>query len=115
MKMLMVSMLVICALLIGCANSYMAAEGGIPYDSYSQESPDPYLPENLQAYSYELQQNGVWIYDTEYGYVWSPSGIAQEWTPYSNGYWSMLSERTWIPYEVWGWAPFHYGRWIFGP
>jgi len=70
-----------------------------------------YLPEELDAYSGELESNGAWRYETSVGYVWQPY-VEAGWRPYTRGRWSWTSYGwTWVPYERWGWAPFHYGRW----
>jgi hypothetical protein len=75
-----------------------------------------YLPEELEDYESELDQNGEWQYVAPYGNVWVPSGIDADWRPYWNGRWVWLgmSGWTWLPYEPWGWATFHYGRWHWG-
>ena len=70
-----------------------------------------YLPEELDAYSGELESNGAWRYETSIGYVWQPY-VEVGWSPYTRGRWSWTSYGwTWVPSERWGWAPFHYGRW----
>ncbi len=70
-----------------------------------------YLPEELDAYSGELESNGAWRYETSVGYVWQPY-VEAGWRPYTRGRWSWTSYGwTWIPSERWGWAPSHYGRW----
>jgi len=71
-----------------------------------------YLPDALQQYSSDFDQNGRWIYVNEYGYIWNPTVIASEWAPYREGYWRLISGHyAWISHEPWGWVPFHYGRW----
>lgn len=74
-----------------------------------------YLPDELKAYSYDLNKNGRWVYEQEYGYVWTPTVIVvQNWSPYRVGRWVwMRGDYVWISYEPWGWAPYHYGRWAF--
>jgi FecR protein len=70
-----------------------------------------YLPQELDAYSGELESNGAWRYETTVGYVWQPY-VDAGWRPYTRGRWSWTSYGwTWVPSERWGWAPFHYGRW----
>jgi FecR protein len=70
-----------------------------------------YLPEELSAYSGELESNGAWRHEASVGYVWQPY-VEAGWAPYTRGRWSWTSYGwTWIPGERWGWAPFHYGRW----
>lgn len=74
-----------------------------------------YLPEELQPYSYDLDSNGSWLYDSSYGYVWTPAvSVSLNWAPYHDGRWVWIGGHyVWISSERWGWAPYHYGRWIF--
>lgn len=74
-----------------------------------------YLPDELRSYSYDLNKNGQWVYEGEYGYVWMPTVIVvQDWSPYRVGRWVwMRGNYVWISYEPWGWVPYHYGRWAF--
>lgn len=75
-----------------------------------------YLPEEIQDFESELEENGDWIYLQPYGWVWVPSGVGDGWRPYYNGswYWLSMGGWSWIPYEPWGWATCHYGRWHWG-
>jgi hypothetical protein len=63
----------------------------------------------------DLDDNGTWNEEPEYGPVWYPSSVAVGWAPYSYGYWNWVGPWgwTWIGYEPWGFAPYHYGRWAF--
>lgn len=72
-----------------------------------------YLPQELEDFEYELDSYGDWAYVPPYGNVWVPGGIDPYWRPYYNGRWIWLSSCgwTWLPYEPWGWATFHFGRW----
>jgi hypothetical protein len=72
-----------------------------------------YLPDELDAYSYDFDKNGRWIYTTDYGYVWTPTVVVSVgWAPYRTGRWVWIGgDYVWISYEPWGWAPYHYGRW----
>lgn len=74
-----------------------------------------YLPDELSAYYTDFERNGKWVYDQEYGYVWTPTVITvKDWSPYRVGRWVwMRGDYVWISYEPWGWAPHHYGRWAF--
>lgn len=69
---------------------------------------------SLQTFYDELSPYGTWISDPEYGYVWRPDVDQKEFRPYySNGRWAMTEYgNTWVSDYDWGWAPFHYGRWI---
>ena len=74
-----------------------------------------YLPEELRVYSSDFDENGRWVYASEYGYVWTPTVVVTgDWAPYRNGRWVWRGgDYVWIGYEPWGWAPYHYGRWSF--
>lgn len=63
----------------------------------------------------DLDNNGTWNEEPEYGHVWYPNEVGPDWAPYSNGYWSYVGPWgwTWVDYAPWGFAPFHYGRWAF--
>jgi hypothetical protein len=82
--------------------------------SQSRSTPaDARLPEELQAYSAELDSQGRWISIPEYGVVWRPTVIlSEDWAPYRSGRWIWKGDDyVWVSYENWGWAPYHYGRW----
>lgn len=62
----------------------------------------------------DLDGNGRWVNDGNYGNVWAPTVDADPgWAPYSCGRWTWLDYYgwTWVGCESWGWAPYHYGRW----
>jgi hypothetical protein len=62
----------------------------------------------------DLDANGRWGYDPNYGNVWTPN-VPPGWAPYQDGQWAWGDDYgwTWIDNEPWGWAPFHYGSWYF--
>ncbi len=62
----------------------------------------------------DLDNNGRWVADGEYGNVWSPYATAG-WAPYRNGRWVWEDYYgwTWVSYDPWGWAPYHYGSWFY--
>lgn len=62
----------------------------------------------------ELSAYGSWQTEREYGAVWIPRHVAAGWRPYSDGHWSYIRPWgwTWIDSKPWGFAPFHYGRWV---
>ncbi len=70
---------------------------------------------SLQSFYDELSPYGTWIQDPQYGYVWRPDVEQREFRPYySNGRWVMTEYgNTWVSDYDWGWAPFHYGRWVY--
>ena len=69
---------------------------------------------SLQTFYDELSPYGTWIQDPQYGYVWRPDVNQEEFRPYyTNGRWAMTEYgNTWVSNYDWGWAPFHYGRWV---
>jgi hypothetical protein len=73
-----------------------------------------YVSRDVPGYS-DLDDNGSWREEPDYGPVWYPSTVAVGWAPYSYGYWNWVGPWgwTWVGYEPWGFAPFHYGRWAF--
>lgn len=70
---------------------------------------------SLQSFYDELAPYGQWIQDPQYGYVWRPDVDQEEFRPYyTNGRWAMTEYgNTWVSNYEWGWAPFHYGRWVY--
>ncbi|MCC7046104.1 MAG: FecR domain-containing protein [Alphaproteobacteria bacterium] len=63
----------------------------------------------------DLDQYGTWSQTPEYGAVWFPTEVAADWAPYRNGYWVDVGGwgPTWVDAAPWGYAPFHYGRWVW--
>ncbi|RJQ80148.1 MAG: hypothetical protein C4519_10405 [Desulfobacteraceae bacterium] len=62
----------------------------------------------------ELDRHGTWRIVPTYGAVWKPRGVAVDWVPYSTGAWmhDPYYGWTWVDTAPWGWAPYHYGRWV---
>ncbi len=81
----------------------------------TQKAKAQYDDVSLQTFYDELSPYGTWINDPEYGYVWRPDVDQREFRPYySNGRWAMTEYgNTWVSNYDWGWAPFHYGRWMY--
>ncbi len=71
---------------------------------------------SYQTFYDDLSPYGEWIDYPNYGYVWSPY-LGLDFIPYyTNGNW-VYSDLgwTWNSGYVWGWGPFHYGRWFDDP
>ena len=62
----------------------------------------------------DLDVAGVWRSAPIYGNVWFPNGLLAGWAPYRFGHWGFVAPWgwTWIDDAPWGYAPFHYGRWV---
>lgn len=61
----------------------------------------------------DLDAYGDWQSAPDYGTVWYPRAVAEDWAPYRYGRWAWVAPWgwTWIDQAPWGFAPFHYGRW----
>src|ERR1044072_8330967 len=62
-----------------------------------------------------LGDGGSWVEVADYGYCWQPTVALSNrgWRPYSDGYWAYTDVGwTWVSYEDFGWATYHYGRWM---
>jgi len=73
-----------------------------------------YVPSDVYG-TEDLDRYGDWRVEPTYGPVWYPRGVASSWVPYSTGSW--LNDPyygwTWVDTAPWGWAPYHYGRWVY--
>lgn len=59
---------------------------------------------------------GTWVTVGSYGRCWHPSGVAVTWRPYCDGTWVWTDcGWYWESPEPWGWACYHYGRWVLDP
>jgi hypothetical protein len=72
-----------------------------------------YVSRDVIGYE-DLDDNGGWRPVPEYGTVWFPHTVIVGWAPYRYGHWCWISPWgwTWVDDASWGFAPFHYGRWI---
>lgn len=75
-----------------------------------------YLDRRNAYSSYDLDNNGRWVFASSYGWTWRPY-VSVGWRPYNNGYWhrGRSGALIWVSYEPWGWVPYHYGRWAHDP
>ena len=76
-----------------------------------------YVSRDMPGYA-DLDQNGSWSNDPQYGAVWIPTTVVVGWSPYHYGHWAWIGPWgwTWVDDAPWGYAPFHYGRWaMIGP
>lgn len=86
------------------------------YDSYNGEADyrDGQDAPDVSFFYNELADDGDWISHRDYGYVWAPRHIDDDWRPYSRGTWAYTDDHGWywVSEEPFGWATFHYGRWF---
>jgi hypothetical protein len=57
-------------------------------------------------------EEGDWVEAGNYGYCFRPR-VSEDWRPYRNGHW-VWTDRGWYwdSGERFGWATYHYGRWV---
>ncbi|MGB9204980.1 MAG: DUF6600 domain-containing protein [Terriglobales bacterium] len=72
-----------------------------------------YVSPDVVGYD-DLDDYGDWRDDPGYGHVWYPTRVAVGWAPYREGHWDWIPPwgYTWVDDSPWGYAPFHYGRWV---
>jgi len=83
--------------------------------SFSQvHSQNVHVSVGFQTFYDELEPYGTWVNYPQHGYVWRYRASG-EFRPYStNGRWVYTDDGwTWVSDYNWGWAPFHYGRWLY--
>ena len=80
---------------------------------YENSSSSRYVSADVVGYE-DLDDHGTWRRTPDNGYVWFPRTTEQGWAPYHNGHWDYIEPwgYTWVDDEPWGFAPFHYGRWV---
>src|SRR5262249_7908557 len=123
---------------LGCAASYQ--ESGVYQTSYADTNvqysqsttvqtqaqgevvvgeADEYAdadPAALTDFRTSLHPYGTWVEAEPYGTVWVPSDtvVGTDFVPYvSAGHWTYADDYVWVSDYEWGWAPFHYGRWVY--
>jgi len=72
-----------------------------------------YVSDDVIGYQ-DLDDYGGWRSVPDYGSVWFPHVTVVNWAPYRYGHWVWISPWgwTWVDDAPWGFAPFHYGRWV---
>ena len=91
---------------------YASGEYAIGADTDTYDDQDPSA---LSDFRQPLDPYGTWADDPTYGTVWVPaaSAVGTGFTPYvSAGHWAYDNDYVWVSDYPWGWAPFHYGRWV---
>lgn len=82
--------------------------------NYQDAQTDSYLPPDIALVAGNLNGNGTWYDDPQYGWIWAPTVTDPGWRPYMHGHWVWVVPFgwTWVSDESWGWAPYHYGTWV---
>lgn len=80
-----------------------------PQSGYTSQPSDI----TYQQFYNDLSPYGDWVDYQNYGYVWIPAETGFR-PYYNNGHWVYTDYGwTWVSNYNWGWAPFHYGRWLY--
>jgi hypothetical protein len=81
---------------------------------YSRSVSSRYVADDMIGVA-DLDSAGRWSTDAQYGEVWYPTSVAVDYVPYRDGHWSWIDPWgwTWVDNAAWGFAPFHYGRWVY--
>lgn len=79
---------------------------------YDNSGSARYVSQDVIGYQ-DLDANGIWRVDADYGNVWVPNRVAAGWAPYRDGHWAWVDPWgwTWVDDAPWGFAVSHYGRW----
>lgn len=83
-------------------------------DRYLRSASRQYVAPGVIGYA-DLDEWGTWRSHRDYGHVWFPRNVRAGWAPYRYGHWSWIEPWgwTWIDDAPWGFAPSHYGRWVY--
>jgi hypothetical protein len=61
----------------------------------------------------DLAPYGQWVDYENYGPVWVPSNVGEDWRPYTDGRWVPTNDGyVFESEEPWAWATYHYGNWM---
>ncbi len=96
------------------ANANAGGEIALGADANEYSDTDPSA---LTEFKPALEGHGAWVDDSTYGTVWVPaeSEVGTDFVPYTtSGHWTYddSASHVWVSDYSWGWAPFHYGRWV---
>lgn len=81
--------------------------------AYARSESARYISPEMTGWQ-DLDRHGHWETHPEYGAIWAPTVVPVGWAPYRSGHWTWIAPWgwTWIDDARWGFAPFHYGRWV---
>jgi len=83
-----------------------------PQDRDQAESVSEPDEDDYDLFYSKLSSEGTWVDAGNYGYCFRPR-VAKDWQPYRDGHW-VWTDRGWYwdSNERFGWATYHYGRWV---
>src|SRR5580693_4191612 len=89
-------------------------QGSQPPDQYAQAPVGGEVDVNF--FYNKLSPYGHWVQRGGYGWVFLPFGTRAGWRPYTLGHCVRTDYGwTWVSDERFGWATYHYGRWVPDP
>lgn len=99
---------------------YEAGDSSITFDSMRNELSEDgeWIKVQQDEIDAESVTDGSAEFDDDINkdYVWRPNNVDENWSPYTNGYWTYTNcGWMWVSYYTWGWRPYHYGRWWWSP
>jgi|WetSurMetagenome_2_1015567.scaffolds.fasta_scaffold113368_2 hypothetical protein len=93
--------------------AYPPTSHPVPPPPSPPPAPRPPVSVNVGYFYDALEPYGDWLWVDPYGWVWAPNTVAPFWRPYTVGRWVWSDWGwTWVSSEPWGWASYHYGRWV---
>ncbi|MCL4228819.1 MAG: hypothetical protein KJZ91_30490, partial [Myxococcales bacterium] len=97
----------------GCTTGWVATGPAVVTTEYIDVGVPPgEVVWTVEVFYEELADHGTWIEDPTYGPLFEPYG--DDFAPYRDGHWVMTDHgMTWVSEEPFGWACYHYGRWMF--
>ncbi|CAN5618988.1 hypothetical protein BH18VER1_BH18VER1_12890 [soil metagenome] len=93
----------------------VAQTASSPRSTPARAAADTRAPKTYDTFYRKLEPYGAWRETNDYGYVWQPQQAqrSRKWRPYADGRWAYTDAGwTWVSEEPFGWATYHYGRWI---
>jgi hypothetical protein len=111
---------ILASMLSGTPGRAQVSAGGVPAPTYQWNangaSYSTDAPEDVNYFYSDLSPYGQWVDLEGYGWCWQPTVVAgnPQWQPYcDDGHW-VYTDAGWFWQSdyPWGWAPFHYGRWL---
>ena len=95
-------------------------QGATPLAQTQPQTPQPESQsqsegtgDDYSVFYSRLSSDGDWVEAGDYGYCFKPHVAQGDWAPYRDGHW-VWTDRGWFWYsnENFGWATYHYGRWV---
>jgi probable HAF family extracellular repeat protein len=95
-------------------------QGAAPLAQTQPQAPQPEAQsqsegtgDDYSVFYSRLSSDGDWVEAGDYGYCFKPHVAQGDWAPYRDGHW-VWTDRGWFWYsnENFGWATYHYGRWV---